>query len=268
MERNNDINDNNLVDYEEESVQEVRDEHSKITFRIPENFYVDKERGEVFRHTKDGLKRISPNLIWPIGIIKNLDDDTEKIKILMEKRGEVKEGVFYKSIVYGSPMELANFGIPINTTNSRQIIEYLAGLEADNEDRIPVIQSVSKFGWKNNVFVPFTKDSNIELDIDYKLQKWRNAYKSKGKLKEWIKEIKPFRENNIFRFELAASMAAPLLEKLGHRIFIVYNWGNSRAGKSSALKAALSVWGNPDDLTLTFNTTAKNIHFFLFVFGY
>ena len=116
MERNNDNNDNNLVDYEEESVQEVRDEHSKITFRIPENFYVDKERGEVFRHTKDGLKRISPNLIWPIGIIKNLDEDTEKIKILMEKRGEVKEGVFYKSIVYGSPMELANFGIPINTT--------------------------------------------------------------------------------------------------------------------------------------------------------
>lgn len=208
----------------EESVQEVMDEHSKITFRIPENFYVDKEKGEIFKATKDGLQRISPNLIWPIGIIHNLDDDTEKIKLIIEKRGEVKEGVFYKSIVYGSPMELANFGIPINTTNSRQIIQYLAGLEADNEDRIPVIQSVSKFGWRDNVFVPFTKDSNIELDIDYKLQKWRNAYKSKGKLKEWIKAIKPYRENNLFRFELAGAMAAPLLEKLGHRIFIIYNF--------------------------------------------
>ena len=35
--------------------------------------------------------------------------------------------------------------------------------------------------------------------------------------------------------------------------------GNSRDGKTSALKAGLSVWGNPDDLTLTFNATAVGI---------
>lgn len=55
---------------------------------------------------------------------------------------------------------------------------------------------------------------------------------------------------------MASSFAAPLLKIIGHRIFIVYVWGNSRAGKSAALKAALSVWGNPNELTLTYNTTA------------
>ena len=244
---------------QETPVQEIVEENYKIKFRIPENFYVDTKNGEVFKATKDGYQRISPNLFWPVAVIHNIDDDTEKIKLLLEKRGEVKEGIFTKSVVYGSPIELSNFGVPINTTNSRQIIQYLAGLEADNEDRIPVIQSTSKFGWRGNVFVPFSKDSNIELDIDYKLQKWKNAYTSKGILKEWIEAIRPYRNNNIFRFELAASIAAPLLDKLGQRIFIIYNWGNSRAGKSSALKAALSVWGNPEELTLTFNTTAVGI---------
>jgi len=71
--------------------------------------------------------------------------------------------------------------------------------------------------------------------------------------------MRPFRKNNKFRFMMSASFATPLLKLIGHRIFVVLNWGNSRAGKTSALKAALSVWGNPNDLTLTFNTTAVGI---------
>ena len=60
--------------------------------------------------------------------------------------------------------------------------------------------------------------------MDYKLQKWVNAYTSKGSLEDWIKDIKPFRKNPIFRFVLASSFATPLLKLIGHRIFIVYIW--------------------------------------------
>jgi len=35
----------------------------------------------------------------------------------------------------------------------------------------------------------------------------------------------------------------------------VHNWGNSRSGKTAALKAALSVWGDPVHLLTTFNST-------------
>ena len=72
-------------------------------------------------------------------------------------------------------------------------------------------------------------------------------------------KINPYRKNNLFRFILASSFASVLLTPLGHRIFMVFNWGNSRAGKSAALYAALSVWGNPYDLVTTFNTTAVGI---------
>lgn len=177
--------------------------------------------------------------------------------LLEKKNGEVKEGIFAKSKVYSSPLELANFGASISNFN--KVGKYLAELEADNEEKIPVIYAVSKLGWRNGAFIPFSNESNIIVDIDFKLEKWIRAYTSKGKLKEWIEQIRPYRKNNKFRFILASSFAAPLLEIIGHRIFIVYNWGDSRGGKSAALKSALSVWGNPEELTLTFNTTAVGI---------
>lgn len=184
-----------------------------------------------------------------------MDNDTEKLKIELVKGDTVKEGIFAKSQIYSNPIELSNFGISVNATNSRHLIKYLSELEIENEDIIPIIKAVSKLGWREGKLIPFSENNNIEVDIDYKLQKWVNAYSEKGTLEDWVKSIKPFRENNIFRFIMSASFAAPLLKLLGHRIFIVFNWGNSRAGKTSALKAALSVWGNPNDLTLTFNST-------------
>ena len=218
-------------------VQEIYDKHSGLTFKIPENFCVAEETGEIYKDTKDGPKRISPTSIWVTGIIQNLDDDTEKVKLHIEKRDKVKEGIFLKSQAYGSPMELANFGIPINATNSRSLIQYLAELEADNEATIPVVKAVSKLGWREGKFIPFSKDTDIVVDIDYKLQKWVNAYTSKGTLKEWVEAIRPFRNNNLFRFMISASFAAPLLKLIGHRIFIVYNWRKFKSWKKCSLKS-------------------------------
>lgn len=39
------------------------------------------------------------------------------------------------------------------------------------------------------------------------------------------------------------------------RIFFVYNWGGSKGGKTAALKAALSAWGDPERLMVNFNAT-------------
>ena len=54
---------------------------------------------------------------------------------------------------------------------------------------------------------------------------------------------------------VAAAFAAPLLDILKTRNFMVYNWGDSKDGKTATLNAALSVWGDPDVLMLNFNAT-------------
>lgn len=214
----------------------------------------------IFKETDKAVEKISHVPVYITSVMTNLDNGEEKLELAIKKKDKWKKGIFLKSQVYnGTLAELANFGIPVNSLNNKDFIKYLSNLEADNEDNIPAVKTVSKLGWRNNKFIPFSDDSNIKVDMDYRQTKWINAYSPKGTLEEWIEAMKTYRENNIFRFMMAASFAAPLISLIGHRIFIVFNWGNSRAGKTSALKAALSVWGNPEDLTLTFNTTAVGI---------
>ncbi len=61
------------------------------------------------------------------------------------------------------------------------------------------------------------------------------------------------------RFILAASFAAPLLRIVKQRIFFVYNWGGSKGGKTATMKAALSAWGDPERLMMSFNTTVAGL---------
>jgi hypothetical protein len=42
---------------------------------------------------------------------------------------------------------------------------------------------------------------------------------------------------------------------LRQRIFVVHAWGDSQAGKTATLKAALSCWGDPEKLMVNFNST-------------
>jgi hypothetical protein len=81
------------------------------------------------------------------------------------------------------------------------------------------------------------------------------AYCTSGSMEEWIRTMAPHRIRDKFRFILAASFAAPLLRIVKQRIFVVYNWGGSKGGKTAALKAALSAWGDPERLMVNFNAT-------------
>ena len=54
---------------------------------------------------------------------------------------------------------------------------------------------------------------------------------------------------------MAASFGATLLKDLSHRTVFFHLWGDSRVGKTALLKAALSVWGNPEALMVSFNAT-------------
>ena len=103
-------------------------------------------------------------------------------------------------------------------------------------------------------FLPGHGD-DIVLDIEPSLRGWAAAYHTAGTFGGWIDTMQPHRSRDKFRFILAASFAAPLLKIIQQRIFFVYNWGGSKGGKTAALKAALSAWGDPERLMVNFNAT-------------
>lgn len=193
--------------------------------------------------------------------IKNLDLGDEKIEIAFLRTGQ--HGRVWKSIILprsvifttkGTSI-LSDLGCMVTSENAKAVIRYLSALEAANDDVIEWGESTSAFGWQpGGRFLPGVGDGII-LDIDQAQGTIAAAYHQKGTLKGWLEAMREHRDKNKFRFILSAAFAAPLIKILNQRTFFVYNWGDARGGKTAALKAALSAWGEPDGLMMNFNTT-------------
>ena len=150
---------------------------------------------------------------------------------------------------------LADLGCTVTSENAKMVVRFLSALEAENIDIITKSDSTSTFGWQpGKRFIP-GRDQGIVLDIDPSQKNMALAYTQNGSRDGWIKTMKEHRDRDKFRFILAAAFAAPLLRIVKQRIFFVYNWGGSKGGKTAALKAALSAWGDPERLMVNFNAT-------------
>ena len=207
-------------------------------------------------------KKMIPVLICRTPILltrrlKSLETGEEKIEIGFQRDGIWKRAIFLRSIIFTArnlPV-LADLGCTITSENAKQVVRFLEALEAENIDVIPKVESASTFGWQpKGRFLPGYGE-DIVLDIEPSLRGWAAAYHSSGTMEDWKQMIQPHRSRDKFRFILAASFAAPLLKIIQQRIFLVYNWGGSKGGKTAALKAALSVWGDPERLMVNFNAT-------------
>ena len=193
--------------------------------------------------------------------VKSLDTDEEKIEIAFLRTGRKgkgwKKAILPRSTIFTTKGTgiLTDLGCMITSENAKQVIRFLSALEVENDDVIEWVESTSTFGWQpGRRFIPGVGD-DIILDIDQAQGALAAAYKKNGSFEEWKKIMGQYRERNKFRFILAAAFAAPILKILHQRTFFVYNWGDARCGKTAALKAALSVWGEPDGLMMNFNTT-------------
>ena len=189
--------------------------------------------------------------------LKSMETGEEKIEIAFKRDGQWSRAIYPRSTVFTSRniTALADLGCTITSENAKQVVSFLAALEAENIDIIQKADSTSTFGWQTRGrFLPGHGD-DIVLDIEPSLRGWAAAYHTAGTFEGWISTMQPHRGRDKFRFILAASFAAPLLKIIQQRIFFVYNWGGSKGGKTAALKAALSAWGDPERLMVNFNAT-------------
>ena len=218
-------------------------------------------------YSDKGISSIDPDTLIPKNVcrtpiiitrrVRNIEDGEEKIEVAFKRDGSWRTSIFPRSMIFQSRSipALADMGATVTSENAKQVVRFLSALEAENIDSIELMEGASRFGWHNRGrFLPYAADG-IEYDFDANMTRTVNAYTKAGDLTGWLSTMKPYRDNYKFRMILAASFAAPLLKVLQQRSFFVYNWAGSRSGKTAALKAALSVWGNPDDLMISFNAT-------------
>ena len=215
-----------------------------------------------------GISHISEKTYGPVLVcrtpiiltqrLQSLETGEEKIEIAFQRDGQWHRAIFPRSTIFTARgiTVLADLGCTVTSENAKMVVRFLSTLEAENIDIITKADATSRFGWQpGGRFIPGGHDEDIVLDIDPNQRGMAAAYCQAGTYQQWVETMRPHRARDKFRFIMAAAFAAPLLRIIKQRIFFVYCWGSSKTGKSAGLKAALSVWGDPERLMVNFNAT-------------
>lgn len=245
------------IDLDEPEVIPEAVKGAPVNLRQPEGWiYSDKGISQISE--KDyGPKMVCRTPIILTQRLRSLETGEEKIEIAFKRDGEWRRAIYPRSTIFTarSITALADLGCTITSENAKLVVRFLSALEAENIDVIQRADATATFGWQpGKRFIP-GREQGIVLDIDPSQKGMALAYSQNGEMKQWVQLMAQNRNRDKFRFILAASFAAPLLRILKQRIFFVYNWGGSKGGKTAALKAALSAWGDPERLMVNFNAT-------------
>lgn len=227
-----------------------------VMLKAPEGWRISCEGIDILNNKTGLWDKVCRTPVLISRRMKSQDTGEEKVEIAFYRDGSWQTAIVQRSVLFQSRTItcLADLGITVTSENARLLVKYLGELESLNIEAFKVSKCVSQLGWYGKNFMP-GMPGDLVVDVDRQMQKWVNAYSSEGTLEEWVENMRPYRDNYIFRFLLSCSFAAPLLRLLNHRVFLVHNWGESRSGKTAALKAALSVWGDPEELMGSFNAT-------------
>lgn len=248
------------IDLDEEQIPEAISD-APIHLRQPEGWIYSDKGISVIDEKKYTPTNVCRTPIILTKRLKSIETGDEKIEVAFKRDGQWISAKYPRSTIFSSRSitTLADLGCTITSENAKQIVRFLGALEAENIDIIPKADATSTFGWQpGKRFIP-GHDKGIILDIDPSQNGMAAAYCQNGCMERWLEHMAPHRQRDKFRFILAASFAAPLLRIVKQRIFFVYNWGGSRGGKTATMKAALSAWGDPERLMMSFNTTVAGL---------
>ena len=240
---------------------------AQLTPEAIEGAPINLRQPEGWIYSEKGISAIDQKTYTPVGVcrtpiiltqrLKSLETGDEKIEVAFKRDGQWQTAIYPRSTIFSSRSitTLADLGCTVTSENAKRVVSFLGALEAENIDLIPKNDATSTFGWQpGKRFLP-GHDDGLTLDIDPSQRGMAAAYCKNGTMERWVEHMTPHRARMKFRFILAAGFAAPLLRIVKQRIFFVYNWGGSKGGKTAALKATLSAWGDPERLMVSFNAT-------------
>lgn len=219
--------------------------------------------------TKQGIKKsgepytveVCPHALLPVERMKNIDTETEKLKIAFFKDNQWSYITDDNStfLMAHKLVSLSDRGLMVSTENSNDIVRYISTCMSLNQQEIPLYKSISRCGWVGDDFAPYMENIKYDGDIDY-----RPVYEAictRGSFDEWLVLMDELRQNKIVRLLMAASFSSPLLTITGTLPYILHLWGTTGFGKTVCLMVAMSIWGNPEigKLVRTMNMTSNSM---------
>lgn len=151
--------------------------------------------------------------------------------------------------------DLADKGVLI--TDGR-LTQYFASLISLNKKAIKEMTVYSKPGWYGDEFIYPNALEDAEYQVARAGIEYAELFSAMGEIREWIEKFKEASVKLVNRIVLGGSLAAPLLKILGLPNFWLNINGRKNLAKTPILKFGLSVYGNPQYLLRSFDSSPKN----------
>lgn len=152
--------------------------------------------------------------------------------------------------------ECGPYGAPISSANAGRLVEWFSAFEHCNGATIPRFTSVANTGWHmlgdvrvfalDETIGPEQAHETVVLDKRGDRAKMVAALTPRGTLEAHVDALRrAWDASPVAACAIAGALATPLLQPLAAPNFAIHLWGESSRGKSSQLKIAASVYGNP-----------------------
>lgn len=186
--------------------------------------------------------------IMPVTRMRNIQTGEEQITLAFRRSKEgwsevtvPKTTIAKRSSIIG----LAARSILVNDDNALALMRYLADVERENEEEIPLVRSTSKLGWVGGVFMPYS--DKFAFDGDLRFMDAYNAIGTYGSREAFYAHLRELRGLKRFEidFMLAAALASPLMPIIESLPFVVDFYGETGGGKTVLLMLGTSCYANP-----------------------
>jgi hypothetical protein len=245
---------------------------------LPPGYYTESDGSVWFSPPATGGARKTPSPVKvsnsPVYISRiqeNIDTGQVSLTLSFDYLGRKRSVTILRSQMSDSRQlnaALSGGGAPVTSINARHVMAYLAAYEHTFSSSIPLKKVTSRFGRGRSGGQFFLPGLSSEIDFaptgpgDASLYR---AYSSRrGELRVWSALMRELWREELMIPQVAvlAALIPPLQRRLQIPNFILDIYGGTSTGKSTTLKIAASIYGNPydpDSLVLQWMNTAAAV---------
>lgn len=167
-------------------------------------------------------------------------------------------------------VDLADRNFPVGSANAKALARYLQAFEATYIERLPEQKISFRMGWHRRSFLVGSEcissdGTTIEFQsMDGGEHSIVEGIKTKGQYEKWLEAVEQVSNYPLPMTALYASLSTPLIKILELSSFGIDYSGRTSTGKTTILRIAASVWGQPDEgagasMTRTWDSTNVSV---------
>lgn len=236
--------------------------------RLPPRFDVRRDRSLWVEPPGDepgDHKEVMRSVLMPVRLLSSIDGTEHRVEIAWFARGAWHRAIVDRRACKDARRALAELppDSAITSNNAAAVVGWLDEYVRHNEERLRAARFVSEFGWQSDrcfmLSDPIGGDGSVVADESGDRGAMIEALRPRGSAAAHLDALRrAFGEDPIAALAILAALCAPLLRKLGAPNFGFNLYGDSSTGKTSMIKIAASVFGDPssEQWVASWNATA------------